>query len=169
MKEMSVKRICLLGVLAAAAMLFSYVESMIPVFLPIPGIRLGLANTVILLALMMFTPLEAFLIGAVRIILSALLFGNLFSLALSSCGFLLSFFVMFLLKKSKAFSVPGISIAGGIFHNAAQLWCACFILSSGAVMIYTFPLCIVGALTGCLNGFICKMIFERTKRYDRLS
>ena len=91
MKRVNVKRLCVMGVLIAAAMLFSYVESLVPGFLPIPGVRLGLANIVVLLALLMFKPGEAFLIGFIRVLLSGILFGNPFSLAMSCSGFLLSF------------------------------------------------------------------------------
>ena len=171
MKNVTVKRLCLMGVLVAIAMLFSYVESLIPVFLPIPGIRLGLANIIVLIALLMLGPGEAFFIGFVRIMLSALLFGNLFSLALSFSGFLLSFISMLIVKKADRFTIPGISMTGGFFHNLAQLCCASLILSSGGIMIYTFPLCIVGLITGIINGFIAKMIYERgdMNRYDRMS
>ncbi len=169
MKRVNVKRLCVMGVLIAAAMLFSYVESLVPVFLPIPGVRLGLANIVVLLALLMFKPGEAFLIGFIRVLLSGILFGNPFSLAMSCSGFLLSFLVMYIFKRSDKFSIPGISIAGGMFHNVAQLLCARIILSSYGIMIYMFPLCVVGCITGCINGFICKMIFERTDKHDWIS
>lgn len=97
---MNIKRISLIGVFIAMAMLFSYVESLVPSFLPVPGARIGLANIVILLCLYTLGPVEALTVGIIRIVLSALLFGNLFSLALSCGGFVLSFSVMcFLYKK----------------------------------------------------------------------
>lgn len=169
MKKVSVKRICTIGVLTAIAMIFSYVESIVPISLPIPGVRLGLANLVVLLTMIMLGYADALCVGLVRLCLSALFFGNIFSFWLSLAGFIFSFCVMLVLVKINKFSVPGISLAGGACHNIGQLLCASFLMGSVGVLTYTIILVIVGMLTGTVNGIICKMIYERTKKYDWLS
>ncbi len=165
----NVKRVCIIGIMTSLAMIFSYIEGMIPIALPIPGVRLGLANLIILLVMLTQGPIDAFITGLIRIILSALLFGNVFSFSLSLTGFVLSFSVMLILVKTKRFSVPGVSMASGALHNIGQLICASLLIHSKGILTYTFVLVIVGILTGLINGFICKMIYERTKKHDWLS
>lgn len=169
MKNFSVKRLSLMAVMTAMAMIFSYVETLIPIPIPVPGVRLGLANLIILLMLLTAGPLDAFLVGLLRILLSAVLFGNIFSFSMSMMGFLISFCVMALLLKSRRFSVPGVSAAGGIFHNTGQLLAACLILKSTGILAYTEVFVLLGMATGLITGFLCKMIHERTKHHDWLS
>lgn len=166
---MNIKRISLIGVFIAMAMLFSYVESLVPSFLPVPGARIGLANIVILLCLYTLGPVEALTVGIIRIVLSALLFGNLFSLALSCGGFVLSFSVMCFLYKSHKHTIPGISAVSGAFHNFGQIIVASFIIGSTGLMSLFVLFAVLGIVTGIITGIICKMIYERTSKYDWLS
>lgn len=169
MKNMKITKISLIGVMIAAAMLFSYVESMIPVVVPVPGVKLGLANLIVLLSLYLMGEKEAFLIGLIRVCLSALLFGNVFSFFMSLFGFLLSFFVMLFLYKTNAFSCFGVSLAGGAIHNITQLIVASFIIHSIGLLKYTFLFTVIGIITGLIIGFLNNMIFERVKHYDWIS
>ena len=114
-------RVAYFGVFTALALIFSYVESLIPIQLGIPGVKLGLANLIIVIALYKMRLSEVFLLSIVRILLSGFLFGNYFSILYSLAGGLLSLAVMALLKKTGDFSVMGISMAGGVFHNVGQL------------------------------------------------
>ena len=167
--KVSVKELAVMGVLTAAAMIFSYVESLFAAFIPVPGVKLGLANVIILLAIFAVGEWQAFVIGLVRVLLSALLFGNLMSLGISSSGFLLSFLFMLYLKRLGKFSIIGISLGGGAAHNLGQLICVSIYMSSFLMMRYLFLFSLFGVLTGLVTGFVCKLIYERVKEYDWLS
>ena len=114
-------RIAACGMLTALALIFSYIEFLVPLPIAIPGIKLGLANIVVLVCLYTLGERYAFLINCTRIVLAALLFGSVFSALYALAGGLVSFAVMALLKRADAFSVCGVSMAGGVFHNLAQL------------------------------------------------
>ena len=156
------KKVAYLGVLAAAAMLLSYVESLIPVFVTVPGLKLGLANLATVLVLYLYSWKEAAVVSAVRILLTGFLFGNLFSIAFSAAGGFLSLLMMALLKKSGHFSMTGVSIAGGVFHNVGQLFIAALVVSNFRILYYLTVLLIsglvTGALIGILSGEVCKRI-----------
>ena len=104
-------RVAYFGVFTALALIFSYVETLIPINFGIPGVKLGLANLVIVIALYKMKLTEVYLLSVVRVLLSGFIFGNYFSIIYSLAGGLLSLTVMALLKKSKGFSVMGISVA----------------------------------------------------------
>ena len=110
------------GMLVALAMVLSYLESLIPISLGIPGIKLGLSNVVTLFALYQFGGGIAFGVAVCRIVLCGVTFGSLSTMLYSFAGGLLSFAVMFVLKKTEKFSIYGISIAGGVMHNVGQLF-----------------------------------------------
>ena len=125
-------RVAYFGVFTALALIFSYVETLIPINFGIPGVKLGLANLVIVIALYKMKLTEVYLLSVVRVLLSGFIFGNYFSIIYSLAGGLLSLTVMALLKKSKGFSVMGISVAGGVFHNACGGDIQCRLLFLGA-------------------------------------
>ena len=148
------KRVARMGVFVALAMIFSYIEALIPINLGIPGVKLGLANIVIVIGLYLFSTKDTFVISLVRIILSGFLFGNGLSLIYSLTGGILSFFVMVLLKKTSQFTVIGVSVAGGVFHNVGQILVAVFILQNMTVIGYLPILIIAGIITGTLMGLL---------------
>lgn len=150
------KRVATTAVMVALAMIFSYVEALIPINFGIPGIKLGLANLVVVFALYSLNWQIAALISLVRIILSGLLFGNLASILYSLAGGLLSFIGMALFKKIKGFSVIGVSIAGGVLHNTGQILMAWFMLGSFKIVYYLPVLVIAGAVTGLIIGILAK-------------
>ena len=117
-------RVAYFGMFTALALIFSYVETLIPISFGIPGVKLGLANLIIVAALYKMALKEAYLLSVVRVLLAGFLFGNYFSILYSLSGALLSLSVMALLKKNGGFSVIGVSIAGGVFHNIGQLFVA---------------------------------------------
>ena len=140
--------------LIALALVLSYVESLIPFNFGVPGIKLGLANIVIVTGLY-FLPLpDVCIISAVRIVISSLLFGNLMSLIYSFAGAALSLAVMILLKKTDKFSVVGVSMAGGVFHNVGQILAAILTTQVGAVIYYMPVLMGVGLITGLAMGLL---------------
>ena len=156
-------RVAMTAIMVALAMIFSYVEALIPINFGIPGIKLGLANLVVVVALYTLNWPLAALIALVRIILSGLLFGNLASLVYSLAGGFLSFVVMALLKKIKGFSVIGVSIAGGVCHNIGQIIAAWFMLGSFKIVYYLPVLIISGAVTGVIIGILSKICLTRLR------
>ena len=140
-QKISAKTVALLAMMIALALVFSYVETLIPINFGIPGVKLGLANLVIVAALYLIGGKEAFLVSVVRIFLSGFMFGNLASIMYSLAGGLLSLAVMLILKKTDKLSILAVSVLGGICHNIGQLIVA--ILVAFGIMLIN----IVGAKT----------------------
>ena len=153
-------RIAACGVLTALALIFSYIEFLVPLPIAIPGIKLGLANIVCLVCLYALGERYAFLINVTRIALAALLFGSVFSALYALAGGVVSFAVMALLKRTKTFSVCGVSMAGGVFHNLAQLAVAGFLVESAQVFYYFPVLLLSGMATGIGIGVLATLILR---------
>ena len=151
------------GVFIALALIFSYVETLIPIQVGIPGVKLGLANLVVVYKMGIK---EAYTLAVVRVILSGFLFGNLFSIVYSLAGGLLSLTVMVALKRTKAFSLLGISAMGGVFHNVGQLIMAALVLESLSIGYYLPVLLISGLVTGILIGIISGEMLKRLNRIE---
>ena len=149
------------GMLVATAFLFSYLESLIPIPIPIPGIKLGLANLVTLLSLYILGEKGAFTIMIARILLSGFTFSGMATILYSLAGGILSFFLMALSKRKNWFSIIGISIIGGVFHNVGQICMAAVVLKNTAIFYYFGFLLIAGCVTGCLIGIVGKTIYKR--------
>ena len=147
-------KVAYFGVFTTLALIFSYVETLIPIQFGIPGVKLGLANLIIVIALYRMKLSEAYLLSIVRVLLAGFIFGNYFSIIYSLAGGLLSLTVMALLRKKGGFSVIGVSIAGGVFHNIGQLIIASVIVETFSVMYYVPVLLIAGLVTGLLIGIL---------------
>lgn len=154
-------RVAYFGVFTALALIFSYVETLIPVNLGIPGVKLGLANLIIVVALYKMRLSEAYLLSVVRVLLAGFIFGNYFSIIYSLAGGVLSLTVMALLKKWGGFSLQGISIAGGVFHNIGQLIVAAVVVETFSVTYYFPVLLVAGLLTGLVIGIVAEMMLKR--------
>ena len=157
-------RIAACGVLTALALIFSYIEFLVPLPIAIPGIKLGLANIVCLVCLYALGEKHAFLINVTRIALAALLFGSVFSALYALAGGIVSFAVMALLKRTKRFSVCGVSMAGGVFHNLAQLAVAGLLVESAQVFYYFPILLLSGMATGIGIGILATLILRSIAR-----
>lgn len=151
------------GVFTALALIFSYVETLIPVNFGIPGAKLGLANLIIVIFLYKTNWREALLLSVVRIVLSGFIFGNLFAILYSLAGGILSLAVMALLQKSGKFSVIGVSIAGGASHNVGQLIVAMTVVETYQVGYYLPVLLVAGVITGALIGIISSQVLVRIR------
>ncbi|MCI9490299.1 MAG: Gx transporter family protein [Dorea sp.] len=158
---MAKNRIAYFGVFTALALIFSYVETLIPVSFGIQGVKLGLANLIIVIALYKMRLKEVYLLSVTRILLSGFFFGNYFSILYSLAGGLLSLTVMALLKKREGYTVIGISAAGGVFHNVGQLLVAMAVVESFAISGYLPVLLIAGLLTGLLIGILAGQMLKR--------
>ena len=157
----STRKLALLALLTALAILFGYVESLIPVSFGVPGIKLGLSNLVILIVLLRFRAREALLVSAARVLVIGFLFGNLYSIAYGLAGTCLSILVMMLLLKANVFGLIGISAAGGAAHNIGQLLVAKLVLPSLPLLWYSPILLLVGLFTGAIIGALVYVIATR--------
>ena len=159
------KKMVTISALISVAMILSYIESMVPAFVAVPGVKMGLSNIATVFALYTLGWPYAICVSVVRVFLSALLFGNFVSLIYSLSGAALALLAMILLSKSNLFSSVGVSVAGGVCHNAGQIIAACIVMKNSAISLYLIPLVISGTLSGILIGFVAGMLVERIKKY----
>lgn len=158
------KKTALFGLMIALAFVFSYLETLIPLNIGVAGVKLGLANLVVVTALYTMPRRDAFFIAIIRIILVGITFAGVSTLIYSLAGGLLSFAVMCLLQKSKRFSVIGVSLAGGIAHNLGQILAASLVMQIPRIIYYLPVLAISGVVTGILIGIISRIIIERLNK-----
>ena len=156
-------KVAVFGVFTSLALILSYVELLIPITFGIPGMKLGLANLLVVILLYKGCPRDALLLSVIRILLSGLIFGNMFSIFYSLGGGLLSLAVMVFLKKTGQFTVAGISIGGGASHNVGQLLVAMFVVQTYQVGYYLPVLLIAGVITGAVIGILSAEVLKRTQ------
>ncbi|WP_295213193.1 Gx transporter family protein [Ruminococcus sp.] len=159
-KMSAAKRVTTVGALAALALIFSYVEALIPFNFGVPGIKLGLANLVVVTGLYYLSVWDVLAVSLIRILIAGLLFGNGVSIIYSLAGGLLSFVIMCAVKKTGAFSIVGVSVLGAVFHNVGQIAAACFVMKT-AVIFYYLPILMIAAVaTGFLLGFVSGRVLK---------
>lgn len=163
---MDTKNIAKMGMMVAVAFVLSYVESMLPLNFGIPGIKAGFSNIVVIFSLFTFNSVTTFGIAVVRIILCGLTFGSLSSMLYSLAGGILSFLIMLLLKKTKKFSIYGISVAGGVFHNVGQILVAMAVLKTNLLLYYLPFLLLAGVIAGIIVGIIGGILVKRLRYTD---
>ena len=156
-------KVAVFGVFTSLALILSYVELLIPINFGIPGMKLGLANLLVVILLYKGCPRDALLLSVIRILLSGLIFGNMVSIFYSLGGGLLSLAVMVFLKKTGQFTVAGISIGGGASHNVGQLLVAMFVVQTYQVGYYLPVLLIAGVITGAVIGILSAEVLKRTQ------
>ncbi len=158
------KKLTVLALLSAAALVFAYVESLFPPLVAsVPGIKMGLPNIAIIFTLYKFGVKEAFTVSFIRLIFVSLLFGNMMSLWYSFMGALLSLSVMAILKKLDLFSLAGISVAGGVLHNLGQILVAILLTGVSEIAYYMIFLAVSGTVSGILIGLVSAFIIKRIK------
>ena len=155
------RQVALRGILAAAAMVLSWVEAQIPAFFAVPGMKLGLTNAVVLTALYLLSDRDAVVINLVRILLTGFTFGSVSAMPYSLAGGLLSGAVMILLRRTGRFGPAGVSVAGGISHNVGQIMMAMAVLGSRYVLYYLPLLWLSGLAAGALIGILCGLLLRR--------
>ncbi len=160
---MKTKKLVTLAVTVAVAMILSFVESRIPAFVAIPGVKVGLANIAVIFALYKLGWREAIAVSVVRVLLVALLFGSVVSLAYSIAGAVLSIFVMILLRKAGIFTEVAVSVAGGITHNVGQIIVAFLLLETGVVFYYLPFLLVSGVIAGIAVGVASALLVKKVK------
>ena len=158
--KITTRRLALCAVLTALALGLSTLEGMFPVSLliPLPGIKLGLANIVTVYALYALGPASA-----LAILLGAMFAGNASALLFSLMGGVLSMLVMIVLRHLPGLSIYGVSIGGAAAHNIGQIGAAMIVLGGTAVLGYLPVLLAVSLLTGTLTGFVAGLLFRAMK------
>ena len=156
-----IRQITTMGMLVALAMVLGFVETLIPINLGIPGMKLGLANIVVVIALFLFDVKTAVVVSILRIILIAMTFGNISMMFYSIAGASLSLLSMIAVSKIKSFSLISVSIIGGIMHNVGQIICAAFVVRTNGVFTYLPVLIIAGLVSGALVGIVAGLISVR--------
>lgn len=150
-----------MGMFTALAFVFSYLEFLIPINLGIPGVKLGLANLVTIVALYTMGIKEACTLSLVRIVLNGLTFGNPSAMLYSLAGGILSLLAMAAAQKFKLFSVTGVSVLGGVFHNLGQILAAALVVEN-AKLLYYFPVLVLsGTIAGTVIGILAAMVIKR--------
>ena len=155
------------AMLVALAMIFGYVEVLIPFDFMVPGVKLGLANLVVISGIYVMKWQDVLLVSVLRIVLSAVLFGNVMTLAYSFAGAFLSFLTMLLLKRIRGLSVVTVSAAGGVAHNIGQLIAAAVMVKNIHVFVYFPVLIIAGVLTGGVIGMLAGRLMHPMKQHLR--
>ena len=157
----SVRRLAYGALLTALALIFSYIEVLIPFSFGIPGVKLGVANLVVIIALYRLGPRSAFVINILRVVVAGLLFTGLFGCLYSLAGALLSFAAMLTAKRSGLFSITGVSVCGGVFHNLGQILVAALLISSLRIFAYFPVLIFSGVVSGAIIGLLAWLILRR--------
>ncbi len=168
MRRSVLRRLTTAAVLTSVAFVLSWIEAILPFPIGIPGVKLGLCHIVTLFAVYRLSAWESAAVTAVRVSLASLLFGSVASLAYSAAGAALSLCVMLLLRRVRpggreAFSPLGVSLAGGVAHNLAQLTTAAALMQTAGVMGYLPVLLIAGTVTGAVIGGVASIILTRVK------
>lgn len=163
MHKSKTKKIALYGMLIALAFILSYIENLISIPIGIPGIKLGLANIVVLIGLYALGVKAAFILSIVRVLLVSLTFGNMSMFWFSMAGAFLSLIAMICLKQIKGFSMIGVSIAGGVAHNLGQIIVAMYVL--GKLIIYQLPYLLIGGIgMGLVIGIVGAMVWKKLSK-----
>lgn len=162
------KKLTLCAILIALSFALSFIETLIPIsaLIPIPGIKLGLSNIIIMFSLRYLDTKSSIAILVLKNILVSFLFSNPISFIFSMCGGLLALFVMKIMffKYDTFFSLFGISICGSIFHNIGQLLAASFVLKTFSVLSYSSILLISAVFMGFFTGFLSSILFPLTEK-----
>ena len=160
---MKTKKLVFLAVTVSVAMILSFVESRIPAFVAIPGVKVGLANIAVIFALYKLGWREAIAVSVIRVFLVALLFGSVVSLAYSIAGAIISLSLMILLKKLGFFTEVAVSVVGGITHNIGQILIAFLLLETSVVFYYLPFLMVSGVIAGIAVGIASALLIKRIK------
>ena len=163
-RRMSALEVATYGLLAAVALIFGYVEALFPLPLPVPGIKLGLGNIVVLFTLAGFGWRAGLAIALVKVVVSVLLFGNPMVLMYSAGGAALSFAAMWVALHWSRLSIVGVSMVGGVFHMVGQLAVVAFTFSPYVALVYLPVLMISGLVTGLLTGYVCRLVIRTTAK-----
>ncbi len=166
MKNSKVKKVAYLSIFVSLALIVSYIESQIPTFIPVPGIKLGLPNIVIIFLLYKTSAKDAVIVNILRVFISALLFGNMVSLLYSISGAFLSLTLMIILKKLTKLSKITVSVTGGVSHNIGQIIMASIVTSTAELVYYLPALLISGTISGIVIGIVSAGLVKKLENVE---
>lgn len=155
------KSIAQKSLLIAIALILSWMESQIPPFFSVPGIKLGLTNIVVLYALYSLSNMDAFIINGIRILIVGMTFGSPYSMIYALSGAIVSYITMILMKKYTNLSITIVSITGAILHNVGQILVAMVLFSTSSILLYLPVLWVSGIVSGCIIGYLSSLIIQR--------
>ena len=164
---MRTKKLTAFALLTALAMTLAWLESMVPLAAMVPGVKLGLPNLVVIFTLYRLGAKEAWVISLVRVLLVSFTFGNAYAFLYSIAGAVVSMGLMLLLRVTGRFSVAGVSVAGGVGHNVAQLAVAAAVVETGALFTYLPVLLAAGTGAGCAIGAAAAVLIRRVPDMGR--
>lgn len=164
-KKAGPKRAALFGMLIALAFILSYIESLFPLPVPVPGIKVGLANLVVVVGLYLLDGRSALFLSLVRVLLVGFTFGNPSAMMFGLAGGLLSWACMAAAKRKGALSMRGVSILGGCAHNVGQIGMAALVLKTWALLYYVPFLLAAGLVTGAVIGVVAELVWKGLKKY----
>ena len=156
------------GMLIGLAFIFSYIEAVIPIPIPVPGVKLGLANLVVIVGLYTVGIRGTIAVSLVRIVLVGFTFGNASSMIYSLAGGILSLILMILFRKLNWFSQTGVSIIGGIGHNIGQITIAALVTQTAGVFYYLPFLLAAGVAAGAVIGLLGGLVTERIQKFVKM-
>ena len=162
-RNSSARMVARVALMASLALIFSYVEAIIPYNPGIPGIKLGIANVVTVIALYKYGWKEAVSVSVIRIVIAGLLFNGAFGMLYSLTGAAVSLAGMILLKKTDLFSVTGVSMAAGVLHNLGQLLVAAALIEDLRIFFYFPVLMFSGIAAGILVGIVSDIVLRRLR------
>ncbi len=161
--KINTKRLATLSVIVATAIILSFVESRIPAFVAIPGVKVGLANIAVIFALYKLGIRDAVCVSLVRVVLISLLFGSVMSLWYSLGGAVLSFSAMLAMKYLTPANTVSVSLTGGVAHNIGQILVACLVLDTNVLFYYLPFLLLSGVIAGIAVGLASALLIKRIK------
>ena len=157
---MNTQTIARLSILTAAALILGYVERFIPLPMAMPGIKLGLANTVLLYGVYMMRRNNTLTLMVLKVLLSGLLFAGFSGVLYGFAGGLLSLGAMLLVHRTSDLSVVGVSILGAVFHNIGQVLMAMLVVQTRGLLLYLPVLMVSGIVTGLITGLIARNVLK---------
>lgn len=163
---MNTRQIARYGLFLALALVFSYFETLLPVFVAVPGIKLGLANVITIIILYENGWKPALVFSVLRVLIAGVLFSGISGIVFGISGGCLSIFFMTMLKRSSRCSVLGVSMSGAVSHNLGQILTACLIIETANLMYYLPVLCISGLFTGIVTGYLSYLFLKYIRNHE---
>ncbi len=153
------RRLTVSALLVTVMLMLGYLENLVPT--GVPGIKLGLSNSVLLLAIYWLGIPTALILMVVKVVLSGILFSGVSAMMYAFAGGVLSMVVMSVLYKARGFSPIAIAMAGAVFHNAGQVGLAMIILETDRLVYYMAILMLAGLVTGFVTGTVTSILMKR--------
>lgn len=166
--KLSAKKIVYISMLVSQALVLNIIESFIPVPIPVPGIKIGLANIVTLVTILMFGFKESLIVVVLRTLLAQLLVGNITAFLFSVSGGILSACIMYIVYKrySRYFSLVGVSVFGSVAHNVGQLFVASIVINNFLIFSYLPVLVMAGIIMGIFTGLVANFFRKYIKNIE---